>query len=87
MLHKRALRESPTDRVLCKGATIRCNSMCVLCQYASGQRNIVGDDHVSSNDLLCDPIVGDIRSRGRDYKGITFCRERARTLNKPPDAG
>ena len=67
MLHKRALCESHTNRVLCKSATMRRNSMRVLCQYAPGQRNIVGDDHISSNDLLCDPIVGDIGSRGHDY--------------------
>ena len=67
MLHKRALRQSQSYRSLRKGTTIGCNSMRVLRQYACGQRNIAGDDHVSSNDLLCDPIVGDVGSRAHDY--------------------
>ena len=79
VLHERSLREGQTDRVLRKGATIGSHCVRVLCQYAPGQRNIVGDDHVSSNDLLCDPIVGDVRSGAHDYP----CDQRRwRNLNK-----
>ena len=67
MLHQRALRESQADRVLRKGAAIRRDSVGVLRQYARGQRNIVGDNHVSGNDPLRDPIVGDVGSRADDY--------------------
>ena len=79
MLHERSLRESQTDRVLRKGATTGRHCMRVLGQYAPGQRYIVGDDHVSSNHLLGDPIVGDVRSRTHDYP----CDQRRwRNLNK-----
>ncbi len=67
MLHERALRESQADRVLCKGATIRRDGVGLLRQYARGQWNVVGDDHVSSNDLLRDPIVRDVGSGANDY--------------------
>lgn len=69
MLHQRALRESQTDRVLREGSTIGRDSMRVLRQYPSGQRNIGRDDDISSNDLLCDPIVGRVGSGTDDDPG------------------
>ena len=35
--------------------------------FANSRPAIVGDEPVSSNDLLCDAIVGDVGSRADDY--------------------